>query len=130
MTTISTEQVIDHLFLLTLLSSKRAERGKLFDKLMDTVASQPDKEKTYQVEVSVNGIVLDFNDFTAKVNAQLDEMVMSAARSLLDEQFADRFREISVKLNDAERHAEDLRNALEAEVRRVWGIPLRQDEGD
>lgn len=130
MTTLTTRQAIDHLFLLTLLSSKRAERGKLFDKVIAGVSTQPDGEKTYSVEVRVNGVELDFNDFTAKIHGQLDEMIMRAARSIVEEQYTERFRSISEMLHDAERHAKDLRNALEDEARKTWGMPPRQDEDD
>lgn len=129
-TTLNTNQVIDHLFLLTLLSSPRDDRSKLLDRFMATVHGQPDKEKTYVVEVRVNGIELDFGDFTDKVRAQLDELVMGAARRLLDEQFADRFRAITHTIDDAQRRAEDLCNALEAEARKAWGMPPGQDQDD
>lgn len=130
MTTLTTRQVTEHPFLLTLLSSKRArKRSKLLDLVMAAAATRPDGEKTYDVKVSVNGIDLDFTDFTDNVVNQLDEMLMRAARKLLDEQFTDRFREVSEKLYDAERHAKDLRNALENEVRKAWGMSPRQDGG-
>ncbi len=131
MTTIlSTSQAIDHLFLLTLLSSSHAKQGKLFERVMATTEGKPREEKVYQVEIRVNGVELDFHDFTDKVRGQFDELVMAAARKLLDGQFADRFRVISGAIYDAQTHAKNLRNALEAEARKAWGLPPRQDEDD
>lgn len=127
-TPLNTQQALDHLFLLTLLTGRKADGGKLFNQVMTTLDGQ--SEKTYHVEVRVNGIELDFNDFTDKVNEQLEELIMNAARKLLDAQFADRFREISSHIYDAEQQAKNLRNALEATAREAWGMPPRQGEDD
>ncbi len=129
-TKLTARQAVDHPFLMTLLSGSRAQRGKLFERVMETVAQQPQEERTYEVEVRVNGVELDFADFTDEVQRQFDEMVMRAARKLLDEQFADRFSEISDQCYAAERAAKGLRNAMEAEARKAWGMPPRTGEDD
>lgn len=128
-TKLTPRQAMDHPFLITLLSGSRAKRGKAFERVMDTLHAQGPGH-TYDVEVSVNGVALDFADFTDEVQRQLDEMVMRAARKLFDEQFADRFQEIAEQTYAAERAAKDLRNALEAEARKAWGMPPAPEEDD
>jgi hypothetical protein len=121
-------QAVDHLFLVTLLSGSRAKRGQLFEKVMETFKAQPGLEHIYEVKVSVNGVEMDFQDFTDEVQRQLDAMVMVAARKVVDEQFADRFREIGAQIHDAEQAAKDLCNAVEAKAREMWGLPPKMCE--
>ena len=123
-TPLTAREFTDHLFLLTLVSAGEKSFGVL-DKIMERAKarqlSEGTKEPIYHVEVKVNGIELDFQDFTNKVRQQLDEMVMHEARALFDEHFVN--WEIHDTLSRINRELRDLGDSLEAKARVARGLP-------
>lgn len=125
-TLLTTRQAIDHPFLLTLLSGAPAQQGRLLERVLAVAEARP--EKTYEVEVRVNGVELDFAEFTDRVSEQFDELVVRAARKLLDEQLQGRVATVAEELGRAERAAKDLANAIEDEARKALDLPGRPED--
>jgi ERCC4-related helicase len=128
-TKLSTRQFIDDTMLLKLVSGSRAKRSRVFERLMETRNPDEDEDtKSYQIDIKINGIEVDFEDFTSEVNRQLDEMVMRAARSIIENSIQERVRAVSAAMYDIERHAKNLAIALENQARTAWGMPPRMED--
>jgi hypothetical protein len=128
-TKLSTRQFIDNTMLLKLVSGSRAKRGRVFERLMETWNPADDENtRSYQIEIKINGIEVDFEDFTSEVNRQLDEMVMRAARSIIEDSIQERVRAVSDAMYDIEQHVKDLAIAIENQARTAWGMPPRMED--
>lgn len=128
-TKLSTRQFTDSVMMMELVSGLKAKRGKVFERLMATRPQGGDENtKSYEIEIKVNGIEVDFEDFTNAVNRQLDEMVMRAARSIIEDSVQERVRAVSDAMYEIEQKSKDLAIAIECQARAAWGLPPRSED--
>lgn len=103
MTTLTAREFVDS-FLITIVSRHKATERKLIDKIMEVAKSKisPDG-RMYEVSLSVNGVELDFNEYVDRVNECLEDMVVSAAKEIFDENI----RDLNESLHDLQERAKD-----------------------
>lgn len=91
---LSTREVTDSRLLMIMIASKRSEKSRTSERVLRTVEAElRDKNAdapVYDVRVSINGIELDFRDFAAEVQRQLDDMVTREAGELLKQTVGDK----------------------------------------
>jgi hypothetical protein len=128
-TKLTTQEMVDSVMLMAMVSGPRAERGKILEKII-TSKENPDSPDSpaYEVSVKINGIEVDFRDFVTAVNCQLDEMVTRAAGQIVNEQIQERVRAIGEAMHDIEQRAKDLALAVENEARAAWGRSLQEED--
>lgn len=126
MTKLTNREFTDNIMLMCLVSGDFAGHSNALERILASKPEGPDR--TYNVEIKIDGVEVDFRDFAALVHRQLDDMTMRAARDLIDERIKSHVTSVSDALCDIERQAKDLAIAIEAEARKAWGMPMRGEE--
>lgn len=126
-TKITARELADDIILTEMLASKSAKRNEVIDRLLVTQRGRA--ERSYEIEIKINGIELDFRDFTTEVERQLSELVARAARSLINERVEDRIKTIYAAIDDLRSSARALASSLEDDVRATLGLlPSNHEE--
>jgi hypothetical protein len=123
-TALSAREMSDS-FLLTLLSCGEARKGKLIDRIMEVAKSRA-TPGTYQVEIRVNGVEIDFREYASRISECIDDLVMSAAHEIFDPAT----RELQDATHEIAENAKHLASAFEDRMRAEWGMPRRNREDD
>lgn len=81
------------------------KNSRTADRVVQTVdaelRSKGEDMPVYDVRVSINGIELDFRDFAAEVQRQLDDMVVREAGELLKQTVDDKLGNLITDTHDA-----------------------------
>lgn len=87
-TKLTTSEVTNSRLLMSMIAGKPGEKSRTAERVVQTVDAELREKGSvdlpiYDVRVSINGIELDFRDFTDEVTRQLDTLVMREAGELL-----------------------------------------------
>lgn len=128
MTKLSTREFTDNIMLMTLVSSKKENKSRVVERLIDKAGDlKSDIQPAYNVEIKVNGIELDFNDFTEEVTRQLDSLVVEEAGKLIHHQVMEATSHLTDALREMEERIKLLSQATESRVRQALGLPPREE---
>lgn len=94
-TKLTTREVTDSRLLMFMIAGDRGEKSRTAERVVQTVEAEMRAKgdadaPIYDVRLSINGIDLDFRDFSAEVQRQLDDMVMREAGELLKQTISDK----------------------------------------
>ena len=102
---LTTREVTDSRLLMIMIASRRGEKSRTAERVVQTVEAElRDKNAetpVYDVRVSINGIELDFRDFAAEVERQLDDMVTREAGVLLKQAVGDKLDDLIADAHEA-----------------------------
>jgi hypothetical protein len=102
---LSTREVTDSRLLMIMIASRRGEKSRTAERVVQTVEAElRDKNAetpVYDVRVSINGIELDFRDFAAEVQRQLDDMVTREAGVLLKQTVGDKLDDLIAEAHES-----------------------------
>ena len=92
---LTTREVTDsRLLMIMIAAGKPSGKSRTVERVVKTVEAELHGKNAelpvYDVRVSINGIDLDFRDFAAEVQRQLDDMVMHQAGELLKQTVGDK----------------------------------------
>jgi hypothetical protein len=84
---LTTREVTDSRLLMIMIASQRGEKSRTAERVVQTgeaeLRAKGSDMPVYDVRVTINGVELDFRDFAAEVQRQLDDMVTREAGELL-----------------------------------------------
>jgi hypothetical protein len=118
-TKLNTNQFATDNILMNLISTPSAERARLCERICATRTASGIDE--YIVELKINGIEVNWSEFSVVLNNILDEMVIDAARELIRKDL--RVDDLADKANRLAEDAEDLGRAVACRLRIMWDIP-------
>ena len=102
---LTTREVTDSRLLMIMIASRRGEKSRTAERVVQTVEAElRDKNAetpVYDVRVSINGIELDFRDFAAEVQRQLDDMVTREAGVLLKQTVGDKLDDLIAEAHES-----------------------------
>ena len=102
-TKLTTREVTDSRLIMIMIAGKRGEKSRTAKRVVQTVEAElrakNEDMPVYDVRVSINGIELDFRDFTDEVQRHLDDMVMREAGELLKQTVGGKLDELIVDVH-------------------------------
>lgn len=131
---LSTRELTDSRMLMIMISAGPSHGSKTVERVLATVDEELKAKKNepggehlpvYDVRVSVNGVELDFREFTAEVTRQLDDMVMREAGKLLKDLIGDK---LGTLIEDAYQNLEKLNRGIRQKATELLGYNPWRDE--
>lgn len=126
MTKLTTREAINSVMLMNMIgATKQYGSSKTFDRILDSVRERQAQnpldplDHAYDVEVRVNGIEVDFRDFTKTCVDQLDAMVLDAAKELLAESAV--IEEMNSTLYDLQEKLKEYAELVESKLKKEYG---------
>ena len=102
---LTTREVTDSRLLMIMIANCGGKNSRTAERVVQTVDAelrgQSADMPVYDVRVNINGIELDFRDFAAEVQRQLDDMVMREAGELLKQTVDDKLGNLIADTHDS-----------------------------
>lgn len=127
---LTTREVVDSRMLMNMIGAGGRDTARRIAESVEKPKSgydpKSEHDPVYDVRVSINGIDLDFRDFAAEIQRQLNTLILDRATKLLDQVIGDRIGQL---IEQTTASIQDLNLGIQRKAAELPGESVAHPEG-